>query len=69
MDGWTAQCLSPGVILWLALRGAPHRRDWPVIGFVVAAWLDLRPEGGDVHDTGLAAYGVAEPPRIEVDES
>jgi len=40
-----------------------------VIGFVVAAWLDLRPEGGDVHDTGLAAYGVAEPPRIEVDES
>jgi len=58
-----------GIILWLA--GVTWGAALPglaLIGFVVAAWLDVRPQGGHVHDTGLSAYGVAEPPRIEVDE-
>ncbi len=58
-----------GVVLWLV--GVTWGGALPglaLIGFVVAAWLDVRPEGGHVHDTGLSAYGVAEPPRIKLDD-
>jgi hypothetical protein len=59
-----------GVMLWLV--GVSWGAALPglaLIGFVVAAWFDVKPQGGHVHDTGLSAYGVAEAPRIEVDDS
>ena len=59
-----------GVILWLAgITWGAALPGLALIGFVVAAWLDVRPEGGHVHDTGLSAYGVAEPPWIHLDKS
>ncbi len=59
-----------GVILWLGgIRWAAALPGLALIGFVVAAWLDVRPQGGHVHDTGLSAYGVAEPPQVKGDES
>ncbi|TME97827.1 MAG: hypothetical protein E6I52_18740 [Chloroflexi bacterium] len=59
-----------GVILWLlGVTWGGALPGLALVGFVVAAWLDVKPEGGHVHDTGLSAYGVAEPPRIEPDDS
>ena len=57
-----------GVVLWLA--GVPWGAALPgisLIGFVVVAWREVAPQGGHVHDTGLTAYGVSEPPRIGTD--
>ena len=57
-----------GVALWLA--GVPGGAALPglsLIGFVVVAWREVAPQGGHVHDTGLTAYGVSEPPRIGTD--
>ena len=40
-----------------------------LLGFVLRAWLDVGPQGGHVHDTGLTAYGVSDSPRFDADRS
>ncbi len=65
---WIALALVAvvGLVLWLL--GVPWGAALPgisLLGFVVRAWLDVGPIGGHVHDTGLSAYGVSDPPRID----
>jgi hypothetical protein len=68
--GW----LLIGVLFVIGLTLLALRVQWAaalpaiaLIGAVVLIWIEVAPEGGHVHDTGLSAYGVAEPPRITLD--
>ncbi len=59
-----------GILLWLL--GVPWGAALPgisLLGSVVRVWLDIRPHGGHVHDTGLIGRGVPEPPRVTRDRS
>lgn len=56
-----ASALLLGIALWVvgvAWGGA--LAGLGLLGFVAAAWLDVRPQGGHVHDSGLSAYGVSD---------
>lgn len=54
-----------GIFLWLlGISWGIALAGLAALGFVVAAWWDVRPQGGHVHDTGLSAYGVADSPQI-----
>ena len=58
-----------GIVLWLlGVSWGAALPGLSLLGFIVRAWLDIRPKGGHVHDTGLLAYGVPEPPRIISDQ-
>jgi len=60
--------LVGGLGLWtLGVRWAAPLPALALLGFIVLAWLEVGPQGGHVHDIGLGAYGVAEPPRIRSD--
>jgi hypothetical protein len=54
-----------GILLWLlGVTWGAALPGLSLLGFIVRAWLDVKPQGGHVHDTGLIGRGVAEPPRI-----
>ena len=54
-----------GVALWLlGVAWGAALPGLSLLGFIVRVWLDVRPQGGHVHDTGLLGRGVPEPPRI-----
>ena len=59
-----------GIVLWLfGVAWGAALPGLSLLGFIVRAWLDIRPKGGHVHDTGLLGRGVPEPPRIISDQS
>src|SRR5260370_33214777 len=48
---------ASGIVLWLG--GVAWGAALPgvsLLGFVIRAWLDVRPQGVHVYDTGLRAY-------------
>jgi hypothetical protein len=58
-----------GLVMWsLGVAWGAALPGLSLIGFVVRAWLNVRPVGGHVHDSGLTAYGVSEAPRITPDQ-
>ena len=54
-----ASALFLGIVLWVVgVRWGGALAGLGLLGFVAAAWLDVGPQGGHVHDSGLSAYGV-----------
>jgi hypothetical protein len=57
-----------GTVLWLfGVAWGAALPGISLVGLVVRTWLDVRPQGGHFHDTGLLGRGVPEPPRITSD--
>jgi hypothetical protein len=54
-----------GLVLWAAgIHAGIVIAGVSAIGFVVAAWLDVGPQGGHVHDDGMISRGVPETPHL-----
>jgi hypothetical protein len=57
--------LVAGLALWVAgVQFGIVIAAVSALGFVIAAWVDVGPQGGHAHDDGMVGRGVPPAPRI-----